>query len=491
MYIPIRSLYHSTLSDGHEVKITSEELITMKNIFNLFDKDNDGRISKEDLRLLHQKLGEPLTDDEAKDAVSLLSGGGDSVTFENFALYWDNLHVPDMEESITIPSSSNHTTTVTDGAMTPTSAAVHKDRERKRRWYAARFKFLKARIPTSAIGRIFTEPDGICPSLEYRLRFYYDGGKEFGKVEISPWHDIPYRNYSTATVSSFSSLPRPDGTFNMIVEIPKWSRRKFEIATGEAYNSIKQDIRNGVLREYTWGEMLFNYGAIPQTWEDPNHISPDTQRGGDNDPVDILDIGNKRWNCGSIVRVKVLGVIGLIDSDETDYKIIGISAEDPLAPLMDDIDDVEIHMPGALDALISWLRYYKSPVINEFAYDGKAKGRDYAIQIIEDCHKMWENLVNERSSTSTLTGGGGSSSLPLSNTNNNQHNKLSDSDIGFDMDGNDANGDPPGSNHQGSTTMTTGPSTTTSTHAPASIVSAGLTRSSSNSRLANLFAGTG
>ena len=440
----------------------------MKNIFNLFDKDNDGKISKEDLRLLHQKLGEPLTDNEAKDAVSLLSGGGDSVTFENFALYWDSLHIPDMDNS-----ELADTIHIEDGNITPTSAAVQKERERKRRWYAARFKFLKARIPTSAIGRIFTEDDGICPSLEYRLRFYYDGGKEFGKIEISPWHDIPYRNYtSTAVPNSFTSFEigassvRPDGTFNMIVEIPKWSRRKFEVATGEAYNSIKQDIRNGILREYTWGEMLFNYGCIPQTWEDPHHVSPDTNRGGDNDPVDILDIGMKRWNCGSIVRVKVLGVIGLIDSDETDYKIIAISAEDPLAPLLDDIDDVELHMPGALDALINWFRYYKSPIINEFAYDGKAKGREYATQIIEDCHKMWENLVNERSTT---------------NGNNHQ-----DHDIGLSMD--DSTGSGGGSSSYNCNTTVV--PATASNHGPTSIVSAGLTRSTSNSRLASLL-GTG
>lgn len=47
-----------------------------------------------------------------------------------------------------------------------------------------------------------------------------------------------------------------DGSYNMLVEIPKWTRRKFEIATTEPYNPIKQDLKNGVLREYTYGDML-------------------------------------------------------------------------------------------------------------------------------------------------------------------------------------------------------------------------------------------
>ena len=31
-------------------------------------------------------------------------------------------------------------------------------------------------------------------------------------------------------------------------EIPKWTRPKFEIATGEQFNPIKQDTKNGMVR---------------------------------------------------------------------------------------------------------------------------------------------------------------------------------------------------------------------------------------------------
>ena len=82
------------------------------------------------------------------------------------------------------------------------------------------------------------------------------------RLQISPWHDIP--------------LFSPDGYVHMVTEIPKFSRAKFEIATGEPYNPIKQDTKNGKLREYKYGDMCFNYGAFPQTWEDPAHKTPDT-----------------------------------------------------------------------------------------------------------------------------------------------------------------------------------------------------------------------
>lgn len=44
---------------------------------------------------------------------------------------------------------------------------------------------------------------------------------------------------------------------------------------------------------------------------------------GDNDPIDIVDIGTKMWTTGSIVAVKILGVLAMIDSGETDWKVRG------------------------------------------------------------------------------------------------------------------------------------------------------------------------
>ena len=36
-----------------------------------------------------------------------------------------------------------------------------------------------------------------------------------------------------------------------------------------------QDEKKGEVREYKWGDMHFNYGMLPQTWEDPAHTDPD------------------------------------------------------------------------------------------------------------------------------------------------------------------------------------------------------------------------
>lgn len=150
-------------------------------------------------------------------------------------------------------------------------------RDKRRKAYMARFKFLKAKVPSVSIARITVQPRGTPGTLDYRVFFMREDatGKQ---LPISPWHDVPLHN--------------EDGTLNFICEIPKWTRAKFEVATGEDFNPIKQDTKNGVLRDYAWGDMAFNYGCFPQTWEDPAHKSADCGGCiGDNDPLDVIDIG--------------------------------------------------------------------------------------------------------------------------------------------------------------------------------------------------------
>ena len=58
--------------------------------------------------------------------------------------------------------------------------------------------------------------------------------------------------------------------FNMVVEVPRWTNSKMEIATQEKLNPIKQDVKKGKLRyvanTYPYKGYIWNYGAIPQVY---------------------------------------------------------------------------------------------------------------------------------------------------------------------------------------------------------------------------------
>ncbi|KAF0720567.1 Aste57867_207 [Aphanomyces stellatus] len=345
----------SVLDDGTAIALEPRELERMKQIYLLFDKDGNGRVNADDLKDLHRRLGEPITDDEANEALAFMAPVDGTVDFISFMKWWNEDH------------------------KTEPSAAMKR--------YQAKFKFIKARVANPAIGNIEVEMTGPCPSLEFRVNFVYHH-RDGSKVHISPWHDIPLYN--------------SDGSVNFICEIPKWTRKKFEIATGEPFNPIKQDTKNGKLREYGWGDMMFNYGALPQTWEDPDHVTEGTGCGGDNDPLDVIEIGTKQWHVGSIVQVKVLGVLALIDDNETDWKVLAINVEDAYASKINDVADIEAHMPGCISAIHDWLRDYKMPHINVFAYDGKCMNRDFAESVVAETHEFWKLLVEERGGQATV-----------------------------------------------------------------------------------------
>ncbi|KAK9789233.1 hypothetical protein WJX73_007750 [Symbiochloris irregularis] len=228
---------------------------------------------------------------------------------------------------------------------------------------------------TAKPSRFATREQGDSSTEQYRL-FLQQEGKD-----VSSWHDIPLRN--------------EDGSLNFVCEIPKETSAKFEVATGEAGNPIKQDMKKGKLRFYPY-PINWNYGMLPQTWEDPSHSNDDLGGiTGDNDPVDVVEIGSTQLASGGVYSVKAVGAYAMVDDGELDWKIICIRSDDPLASKINDVEDVEREMPGELEKIMVWFRDYKIPdgkPPNAFGYDNKPQNSQFAHQIIADTHGLYNQL---------------------------------------------------------------------------------------------------
>ena len=198
----------------------------------------------------------------------------------------------------------------------------------------------------------------------------------------SLWHDIPLQAQPNSNI------------VNMITEIPMYYTPKMEIMKEAPQNLIAQDSnKDGSARYYTYGVPFFNYGAIPQTWEDPELKSPDGY-GGDNDPLDIIELGSSQLLMGSISPCRVLGSFELIDEGETDHKILCISLTDKDANAIFSLADLERVKPGHLDRLKDWLKRYKTS-------DGKPENSlasetprtmEQAMGVIMETHGRWKAL---------------------------------------------------------------------------------------------------
>merc|ERR1712196_699994 len=82
---------------------------------------------------------------------------------------------------------------------------------------------------------------------------------------------------------------------------------------------------------------------------------------GDDDPIDVVEIGSSALEAGSVTPVKPLGVLAMIDDGELDWKVIAVATSDPLASKLNDIDDVEKECPGYVSGIREWFRWYKTP----------------------------------------------------------------------------------------------------------------------------------
>mmetsp|Transcript_12696 Transcript_12696/g.32417 ORF Transcript_12696/g.32417 Transcript_12696/m.32417 type:complete len:463 (-) Transcript_12696:554-1942(-) len=339
------------LTSPHE-GVPAEDVAVLRQVFSIADDSGDGRIDREQLGQLHAVLGEPLTEAELTSAFKAMDVSRQgSIEFEDFLAWYTLAH----SASGMLSKKGNAYTNRFQKLMNKLSSA-----------------FDTKHLTTATTG----EPN----SLDFRVQFHYNDNGQL--KQISPWHDIP--------------LYSPDGYVHMITEIPKFSRAKFEIATGEPFNPIKQDVKNGKLREYKYGDMCFNYGAFPQTWEDPSHTTPDTGYVGDNDPIDAMEIGYKMQRSGSVSKVKILGCLAMIDDGETDWKVICINVDDPLASQLNDIGDVERVLPGYIGVMREWLRNYKvvdGKPQNQFGMEERALNRDYTMQVIEETHAFWQKLT--------------------------------------------------------------------------------------------------
>jgi inorganic pyrophosphatase len=216
-------------------------------------------------------------------------------------------------------------------------------------------------------------------TLEYKVYFYNNN-----KV-ISPFHDIHLWSDKANAVA------------HMVVEIPKGSNPKLEISKDLFLNPIKQDVKNGKLR-YVAYKYPFNYGALPQTWENPSFVHPDTKAKGDNDPVDAVELSSAAAKTGDIKKVKILGTYAMIDEGETDWKVVCIDVNDPLAEKINDVEDIEKFMPGKLQEVFTFLRDYKIPdgkPANTFAFNGELKSKKFALEVVEETYKEWQALVSD------------------------------------------------------------------------------------------------
>ncbi len=126
-----------------------------------------------------------------------------------------------------------------------------------------------------------------------------------------PWHDISIGNDAPQVVSA-------------IIEIPKDSKIKYELDKDSGLLKLDRFLYSAV-------HYPGDYGFVPQTlWED-------------GDPLDIIILTNRALYPMTLAKVRVIGVIRMIDNGEKDDKIVAVYEDDPRYKEYQDLGDVPKH----------------------------------------------------------------------------------------------------------------------------------------------------
>lgn len=179
--------------------------------------------------------------------------------------------------------------------------------------------------------------------------------------KTNPWHGVSRGNSEPFLV-------------NGLIEIPKGSRAKYEV-----------DKESGLLRldRVIYSSMYYptNYGFIPQSYC------------GDQDPLDILVLTAEVIVPLCIVPAIVIGVMRMIDSGDTDDKIIAVCAGDPSVNHIQDISELPEH---TLLELRNFFEEYKKlekkhVVVADFL------NREAAMEIVQESFVAYDELVRSKS----------------------------------------------------------------------------------------------
>lgn len=168
----------------------------------------------------------------------------------------------------------------------------------------------------------------------------------------------------------------PDGTANVVIEVPAGTAAKWEVRKPEG--DMRWDFKDGKPRKVAYLGYPGNYGMLPRT------LLP-KDKGGDGDPLDVIVLG-EALPRGSVARVKIIGVLKLQDGGEQDDKIIGVLENSALATVATP-QEMDQKFPGVLDILKIWFENYKGPnIMSSHGYSGSAE----AFQIIRKAEEAFE-----------------------------------------------------------------------------------------------------
>ena len=173
-----------------------------------------------------------------------------------------------------------------------------------------------------------------------------------------PWHDIPIGEDAP-------------NEFNVVIEVSKGSKVKYEIDKDTGMLEVDRILYSSVVYPE-------NYGFIPQTLAD------------DDDPLDVIVLMQEPVLPLSLLAVRPIGLLPMVDEGENDENIICVHVDDPEYRTYNDVSEFPEHR---LNEIKQFFKEYKNLEDKEVEV-GDISGPEEAVEYVQRAINLYKEKVS-------------------------------------------------------------------------------------------------
>ncbi len=156
------------------------------------------------------------------------------------------------------------------------------------------------------------------------------------------WHDIE---------------PGTQNEINVIIEIPKGSKNKYEIDKDTGLIALDR-------AAHTAQDFPYDYGFVPKTlWDD-------------DDALDVIVLTTFPLTSGILVRVRPVALMKMIDDGESDDKVIAVPTKDPRWDMVKDLGDINPHTIKEMEHFYSTYKKLQNKDVEVTGFEDAKKAKE-------------------------------------------------------------------------------------------------------------------
>ena len=151
--------------------------------------------------------------------------------------------------------------------------------------------------------------------------------------------------------------PGTRDVMNVIIEIPKFSKNKYEIDKETGIIALDRVMHSA--QDYP-----FDYGFVPQTHFD------------DGDALDVVLVTTYPLAPGILVKARPVAIMEMIDGGDRDDKIVAVPVDDPRFSDVLDLPDLNSHFTKEMSHFFETYKKIQNKEVKIGAWHGAEKAKE-------------------------------------------------------------------------------------------------------------------